>query len=140
MIAHAFEPPDELLLYHLSISFVEGIPSQILINTAIAQEMRDDDQHAVSHRHCRFLCASSSSNATILDRKRGVFAVRSSVSGLNQKLAGRGMAFAGLAGKPFACTFLMAWADPNERHARCLAEGKCSLLTPISASNPSAIR
>src|SRR5581483_12079116 len=110
-----FEPSDELLLYHLSITFVEGIPSQILIGTAIAQEMRENDQNAVSHRHCRFLRSSSSSNPTILGSKRGVFAVRSSVSGLNEKLASVRIAFAGLAGKAFASTFMIARADPNPR-------------------------
>ncbi|HEY1351551.1 MAG TPA: hypothetical protein VGF67_18180 [Ktedonobacteraceae bacterium] len=134
-IAHAFEPSDESLLDELPIPFVDVLASQVLGRGAITQEVRDDHEDAVSHRHRCFLCASSGRNPTILGGKRGVVAVRSSVSRLNEHLTGRRVAFARLAGKAFACTFLMAWADTNPGREVC-GGGKWPHIHPDLGEQP----
>src|SRR5688572_1963551 len=99
------------------------IRAEFLINTAIANNVKDDDDQLMSDSHDGFLFAAASPHATIQRRKMRVLLVARRPSRLAENPSQVTIAFAGFAADPLASTFAIAWAQCRPtRQMRCILE------------------
>ena len=64
-----------MLLDHLPIVLIEVVAPEIVVGAAVAQQMIDDDQDAMADRDGSALGSASRSDAAVLRRQIGVFAM-----------------------------------------------------------------
>ncbi len=94
LIAQPFKSLDQPFLNRLAIPLTKEVPSQLLIGGAFAQQVIDDDQDTMRHRHRGTLSTPAAGNAPILGGQVGILGVSCRMGHLDQNLMKPGIAVA----------------------------------------------
>src|SRR6266496_3619751 len=115
LVAECFQPADQAPLDGLPIPLIEVASAQLLVGRPALEQMVDDAENGVAHRHRGSPWAAASRQPPILRREVGFLRPPGRLARLHQQGPQMRIALAGLATPPLTRAFVIPGCYPGPR-------------------------